>query len=262
MGSLKQICVILILLISPLNLFAQNSWSYFINNLHYAGLPQYSHGLAIGWNYSGGFGESIISYGTGLGDAPRLKFTSFDGSLVKTELTLKGGKLGIGTEDPTASIHIMGTDDNLNSIRLHTGRFSMGGNAQFSIDAPGILDGRFVILSNGNVGIGKSNPTQKLEVNGSIKTKEVNVTATGWADYVFEPSYFLKPLEEVRYFYQTNGHLENIPSEKEVLENGINLTDVATKYLEKIEELTIYLVQQNDRIKVLEAKLATLSENK
>jgi hypothetical protein len=253
MKSLKKISVCLILLISPFSLIAQNSWTYFLNNLHYVGPPQHNYGLAIGWNYSGGDGESLINYGTGLGSNPRLKFTSYDGSLVRTELTLKGGKLGFGTENPTASIDIMGTDENLNSIRLGSGRFSMGGNAQFSIDAPGVNDGRFVVLSNGNVGIGKSNPSQKLEVNGTIKTKEVNVTTSGWADYVFAPGYNLRPLSEVEAFITKNGHLPNVPTEKEVMENGVNLLEMNIKLLEKVEELTLYVIELKKEIVELKA---------
>lgn len=99
------------------------------------------------------------------------------------------------------------------------------------------------IKTNGNVGIGTSSPTNKLEVNGTIKTKEVNVTATGWADYVFEPDYQLIPLSEVEAFIFNNGHLPNIPTEKEVFEQGVNLLEMNIKLLEKIEELTLYIIE-------------------
>lgn len=255
MKSLKKVILTLFILTAPLSLFAQNAWYYFSNNLDNAGPPQTSYGLAIGWNYSGGDGESVINYGTTLGSQPRLKFSSFDGSIVRTELTLKGGKLGLGTENPTAFLHIQGVDENLNGIRLETGKFSMGGGGQFSIDSPGLIDGRFVVLANGNVGIGSVNPSSKLSVNGTIKTKEVNVTATGWADYVFKPGYNLIPLSEVEEYIAQNGHLPNVPSEKEVLENGVNLLEMNVKLMEKVEELTLYLIEQQKQINFLKDEL-------
>ncbi len=113
-------------------------------------------------------------------------------------------------------------------------------------------------LQNGNVGIGKINPTSKLEVNGVIKSKEVNVTTTGWADYVFEENYMLLPLLELEVYIANNGHLPNIPTEKEVLENGISLGEINVKLLEKIEEITIYMIEHQKRIVELESELREL----
>jgi hypothetical protein len=115
-------------------------------------------------------------------------------------------------------------------------------------------------LPNGNVGIGTSNPSQKLSVNGTIRAKEVNVIATGWADYVFKPDYELIPLSEVAKYIQENGHLPNVPTEVEVMENGVNLLEMNVKLLEKVEELTLYLVQQQDRINELEKDLRKLKD--
>ncbi|WP_192350283.1 hypothetical protein [Algoriphagus sp. Y33] len=129
-----------------------------------------------------------------------------------------------------------------------------GNNLRFITNSGGYAE-RMRILSNGNVGINTKNPTYLLSVNGTIGAREVNITTAGWADYVFDDTYPLKPLEEVQKFYQTNGHLENIPTEKEVMANGVNLSEMAVKLLEKVEELTVYLVEQNERIKVLEAQL-------
>ena len=113
-----------------------------------------------------------------------------------------------------------------------------------------------VLTSTGNVGIGVSNPTSKFEVNGTIKTREVNVTTAGWADYVFDPGYKLMPLSEVEAFIQKNGHLPNMPSEKEVLEGqGVNLMEMNVKLLEKIEELTLYMIDQQKIIEQLKSKI-------
>jgi hypothetical protein len=95
-----------------------------------------------------------------------------------------------------------------------------------------------------------------IHVNGTIKTKEVNVTATGWADYVFRPEYKLMPLNEVEQFIRDNGHLPNIPTEAEVMENGVNLAEMNVKLLEKVEELTLYAIQQDELIKMVLKRLS------
>ncbi|MCE7057179.1 hypothetical protein LZF95_21035 [Algoriphagus sp. AGSA1] len=104
---------------------------------------------------------------------------------------------------------------------------------------------------NGNVGIGTNNPTHKLAVNGTIQTKEVNITTAGWADYVFKPEYKLMPLSELEAFIQKNGHLPDVPTEAEVMENGVNLAEMNVKLLEKVEELTLHLIRQEELIKDL-----------
>ncbi len=105
----------------------------------------------------------------------------------------------------------------------------------------------------GNVGIGTDNPTYKLSVLGNIRATEV-VVETGWADYVFNNKYKLKPLNEVEEFIKQNNHLPGIPSAAEVEKNGLHLGDTQKKMMEKIEELTLYIIQLNKRIKELEKK--------
>jgi len=128
------------------------------------------------------------------------------------------------------------------------------------------------IKTNGNVGIGTSNPTNKLEVNGTIKTKEVNVTITGWPDYVFAPEYNLISLDSLSEFIQVNRHLPDVPTEKSVVENGVNIGEMNAILLKKIEELTLYLLKQEGDLKLLKnsnesikeelSKLSAISKNK
>ncbi|OOG76432.1 hypothetical protein [Algoriphagus sp. A40] len=120
---------------------------------------------------------------------------------------------------------------------------SQGYNMRFVTNESGTFVERMRITPNGNVGIGVTNPTSKLEVNGTIKTKEVNVTAAGWADYVFKPDYDLMSLAALESYILENGHLPNVPSEREVLENGVNLLEMNVKLLEKVEELTLHIIQ-------------------
>jgi hypothetical protein len=112
--------------------------------------------------------------------------------------------------------------------------------------------------TNGNVGIGTTTPTNKLEVNGTIKTKEVNVTTAGWPDYVFAPDYNLIPLDSLKEFILANRHLPDVPSEKSVLENGVNLGEMDKILLQKVEELTLYLIDQKKETEELRKEIKQL----
>lgn len=102
-----------------------------------------------------------------------------------------------------------------------------------------------VIRSNGNVGIGITNPgNYKLNVAGKIRADEVVVNTTG-ADFVFEPDYKLLNLTQVEKFIKENNHLPNLRSSKEMMENGMNMSEMQTKLLQKIEELTLYVIELN-----------------
>lgn len=121
----------------------------------------------------------------------------------------------------------------------------------------------FNILNSGNIGIGITDPKNKLDVNGTIHSKEVKVDMQGWSDFVFKKEYDLPTLAQVEKHINENGHLENIPNEEEVLKNGINLGEMNAKLLQKIEELTLYSIQQAKEIEVLKEEnksFKTLSE--
>ncbi|WP_268225828.1 hypothetical protein [Sinomicrobium oceani] len=112
----------------------------------------------------------------------------------------------------------------------------------------------------GSLGIGTTNPgTWKLAVNGNIRAKEIKVE-TGWSDFVFEDSYNLPTLEEVEQHIKEKGHLKDIPSAKEVEENGIFLGEMDAKLLQKIEELMLYTLQQQKEIEILRQKIGELQE--
>ena len=115
-------------------------------------------------------------------------------------------------------------------------------------------------FSNGKVGIGTTSPQSKLAVNGTITSKEVKVTVNNFPDYVFEPDYPLLKIEEVEAYITTNKHLPEIPSAKEVEENGIALGEMDAKLLQKIEELTLYTIEQEKKLKEQDEKLEAQEE--
>ncbi|GAB6013178.1 hypothetical protein [Viscerimonas tarda] len=168
-------------------------------------------------------------------------------------------------------------------------------NLSFTAGDRGVTDSQtdLFISTIGNIGIGLSDPDQKLTVNGNIKLNNgklfinVNVDSiatttldhfsafiTGgvlsedfalapqseWADHVFNSDYKLQNLNEVENYIKANNHLPNIPTASEVKENGYSLHNMNVKLLQKVEELTLYSIEQNKKIEQLE-KVVTSYES-
>ncbi|NDV69240.1 hypothetical protein [Dysgonomonas sp. 25] len=112
--------------------------------------------------------------------------------------------------------------------------------------------GVFTVTGTGSVGIGVDNPQNALDVNGTVHAKEVKIDNNGWADFVFETGYKLPTLAEVEAHIQEHKRLPEIPSEAEVKEKGVDVGEMQVKLLQKIEELTLYTIQLEKRIKELE----------
>ena len=121
-----------------------------------------------------------------------------------------------------------------------------------------------ILQSNGNVGIGKLTPAYKLDVAGTIRADSIIadgliraeeiIVETSGADFVFAEDYQLRPLSEVKAFIEENKHLPEIKSAQEMQENGVSVSELQTQLLQKIEELTLYIIHQEERIKTLESK--------
>lgn len=133
------------------------------------------------------------------------------------------------------------------------------------ISGMGVSQISMIIKNNGRVGIGTQNPDEKLTVKGRIHAEEVKIDLSVPADYVFQkyymgfsklnPDYEMLPLEEVEPFLQANHHLPGLPPASEIQDNGLELGKMNNLLLEKIEELTLYIIEQDKRIRALEAKI-------
>ncbi|WP_407428007.1 hypothetical protein [Arcticibacter sp.] len=138
------------------------------------------------------------------------------------------------------------------SIPITTSTTSPLGNditSSVSVNPLLITDG------NNNISINtSSDPAYKLSVNGSVRAKEVRVE-TNWADYVFDENYNLRSLKEVATYIKENNHLPDVPSAKDVEENGIKVGETNALLLRKIEELTLYLIEKDKQIDDLNQKL-------
>jgi hypothetical protein len=163
------------------------------------------------------------------------------------------GGIAIGSDSGTNRQMFTFTDGSYNNLIFNVSSSINSGVDWFS---------RLAVSQNGNVGIGTSSPTEKLEVNGTIRSKKVKVEASPWPDYVFAPNFKLRTLNELEAYIQENQHLPEVPSAKEVEEDGLDLGKMDAALLQKVEELTLYLIEENKRSQTLEVRYQNLeSEN-
>jgi hypothetical protein len=218
------------------------------------------------------------SYGWMIGDSPQwsayvhpaepqtgaLIFANASGADLVT--FRQNGYVGIGTTVPGYKLDVRdATDAQIAAFETGSGnanRIIIGANANeayvqelYSSTAKPLvfkINGEYMrIATNGNVGIGTTNPTQKLSVNGTIRAKEI-IVDTNWADYVFEPNYRLAPLNEVENAIKQDGHLPGIPSAQEVAAHGISVGEIQATLLAKIEELTLHQIAQEKKLASLQ----------
>ncbi|RQO69380.1 hypothetical protein DBR43_14940 [Pedobacter sp. KBW06] len=119
---------------------------------------------------------------------------------------------------------------------------------------------RTLLISNeqGFYGIGTTSPTEMLSVKGKIRAQEIKVEGGIWPDYVFKKDYPLMTLTQIDSFIKLNNHLPNMPAAKEVEKNGLDLGEMNRKLLQKIEELTLHLIEKDKQIQKLEKRMSKL----
>ena len=219
----------------------------------------------------------------------------------------ENGNVGIGTTNPVAKLHIdngANTDAAVLATSTESNKLVVSSSVTQPVYAPtfritqefnnnrnngyisfhrgGSIDGGFLTFGSygqerfridpyGNIGIGTINPAFKLDVCGTIRAREVKVDLQGTCvpDFVFKKDYKLMSLNELEKFVTTKQHLPEIAPEKEMIENGLDVKDFQMKLLQKMEEMTLYIIDQNKKnekqeqeLKILKAKIKKLESNK
>jgi len=220
-------------------------------------------------------GDDIINWQAGVNTNG---FSIYDISTSQYRFNITNtGNIGIGTTNASSKLQLMNGNDGISFdssedwIGIGFNRSVRNGqifdtnksgwqftarNDRFSLEGyNGAFSNLLNVLKNGNIGIGTvTTGNHKLAVEGSIGAREIKVEANGWSDFVFENNYRLPTLVEVENYIKEKGHLKDIPSAKEVEKNGFFLGEMDAKLLQKIEELTLYVIEQEKRLNNVEFK--------
>jgi len=173
----------------------------------------------------------------------------------------ENGNVGVGTDEPEQALHIKGNkmlvEQNGNKLYLDAdnGGVEIGSSTNqvtfwYAGNYNKIIAGD--VISNGRIGIGTNAPQYLLDVRGTAHFFEVRVNTDSWPDFVFADNYKLPDLVELEKFIKTNRHLPGVPSEAEVIENGVDLGEMNKVLLQKVEELTLIIIEQDKRLRELE----------
>ncbi len=203
---------------------------------------------------------------------------------------LDNGNVGIGTTSPIAPLSVLTTNTNTfaniasfkNEAATNTWMYVANNNGQANLGVGGARPhaylwsstGKLFIgdendptlyidgMANGNVSIGTPDAKgYKLAVNGSAVFNKVVVKPTNnWPDYVFHANYSLRPLSEVEQYLKQYHHLPEVPTAEEVEKNGLDIGDNQATLLKKIEELTLYVIEQQKEIKALKKDMELLKK--
>lgn len=139
------------------------------------------------------------------------------------------GRVGIGTAAPSEKLEVSG-----GHVKVTNGN---------------------ILIANGTFTVNNGSNQFKVFANGSVRARRIDVDLDAIPDYVFKPDYDLMPIKELRRYVTEKQHLPGIPSEREYKERGsMDLGELNMKLLEKVEELTLYILQLEERIQMLEKK--------
>ncbi len=178
-------------------------------------------------------------------------------------------KLGIGIPNPSVDLVLKNTRPNLalvsewnekgmrfeyheveEEIRVQAAK-STGGYDSLTI---------MTVQRDGLIGIGTNSPIHKLDVNGTARAKEI-IVESNWADFVFEEDYELMPLEEVAEHIEREKRLPGVRSAEEIQAEGASVGETQAMLLQKVEELTLYVIELNEEVKSLREENRSLRSN-
>ncbi len=207
----------------------------------------------------GHFIKSGHTIGMTIKDLDGIGFTTTSNENIT--MKINNGKVGIGTTSPFARLDVRGTIKVRNeNNKVYEIKTDSNGKLHFLRHTNG-AESSMTIDHQGHVGIGTTAPgNYTLAVEGKIGARGVDVKLGDWADFVFAEEYALRPLEEVEQFIEQNKHLPEIPTEDEVLEKGLDVGEMLKLQMQKIEELTLYLIDQEKRLKAVEEENTVLRE--
>jgi len=267
---------------------------HIIGNVRADGAYPYFNLYNTSWTSNSYIQSGVDQIGVGAGNYlsflnPASKGFAFSEGSTNVMTIGTTGNVGIGTTSPLSALDVNGqilarpTNNNafaINNSGSDYGFISTGAIDTWSLGHGPTLNslGTSVLTwtKAGNVGIGTTIPDTKLAVLGTIHANEVKVDlSVPGPDYVFKPDYKLTDLSELKTYVDKNHHLPEIPSSEKMAKDGLNLGEMNTKLLKKVEELTLYLIEQNkqltnqqkkfkqqdEKIEALENALSKLTNN-
>jgi hypothetical protein len=263
------------------------------SQLHIYGTSQKLLKLENTLDYDAGieFKSNLANFkiGAGIGSASN-SFVIYDLAAGKSRLFINSnGNIGIGANSTNSKVEIVNKGEGAELLKLTTERpwvfrqintgstsqldlhstvsdknfkiTSLNNNrvAQFFVSDVAASNKVFLVPDGGNVGIGTTTTgSHKLAVDGSIGAREIQVESSDWSDFVFEDNYELKSINELESYIEKNKRLPDIPSASEVEKDGIKIGEMNAKLLQKVEELTLYLIEQNKMIKAQQKEIEEL----
>ncbi len=233
------------------NHFSQNAYLYSGSTWKsYGGKSNYGSAVILQTEGLAGKALNILVDSTIAGGSETLSFTNL--FTINTD-----GKTGIGSTNPKELLQVNGnivTSGNNKGYRFNSyynsgnKYLSSGYASAFTLDSTGKLYYANTSSSGSADGAATLTNVFAIDKNGVVTAKKIKVTLTGWPDYVFEPGYKLPDLKEVERFIQLNKHLPGVPTAKEVEKNGNDVGETQSILLKKVEELTLYIIEQNKSI--------------
>lgn len=202
---------------------------------------------------------------------------TFNNNVSAPNIFLHGNsvKVGIGgTTNPTANLHVYAVGSSENGLNIET-----SSSAGYALAVHNASGGKFAIWNDGRIAVGYTGAPDmaklnvdidnsisnafdvynsstgraefRVKTNGIVYAREINIISTTFPDYVFAKDYKLMPLTELEIYIKKNNHLPNVPTAEKVISEGMNIGEISRINTEKIEELTLYIIELKKEINEL-----------